>query len=370
MEKLFSKKSILSNFLVLSFLFLGLNSSSKADGLSINGYVDAYYATDNDANASVNRPPINSLSTQKDAFDINLAMLSFSYVNKDYRSKVTIQHGALARAAWPTYANMIQEANVGVRLADGLWLDAGYFLTHIGGEVITPKDNWLSSLALSTQNEPFYQSGMKLTYDVNDKLQFQLHALNGYNIFDDNNKNKSLGWCASYKFNDDLNVSLLGIYGNEAYLGLPIPSSSNISYNFTPKMLNNVVLNYNITKSFLMKASVDISSQDLDFVATSNKSKGTSSSLGGFLALRYLLSDNLSATARVEMYNSKSAVDGATPVTFTSNATGATIGTEYKANSNSYFRLEARSLNYDKANNSIYPFEKRLEGIFTFGVFF
>jgi hypothetical protein len=360
-------KNRLTNFGVLLIcltFFLFLNRELKADGLTINGYVSTYYATDNDSNSVTNRPFINSLNVQKNNFDINIAMISASYVNKDYRAKVTLHHGALARAAWPAQATMIQEANGGVRLADGLWLDAGYFLTHIGGEVITPKDNWLSSLALSTQNEPFFQSGMKLSYDVNDKLHTELHLLNGYNIFDDNNANKSIGWCAAYKANDDLSFSILGIYGNEAYLGL-IPSINNLTFANTPKMLNNVVINYTVSKSLLLKVSADISSQEI----LTNNDKGTSSSLGGFLALRYLISEKLSSSVRLEMYNSNAKFEK-DPLAFESKANGGTFGIEYKTNSNSYLRIEARQLTYAKSDNYKNPFDSRLEGIFSFGVFF
>ncbi len=357
-------------FVIICNLFNSPNKLFAADGLTINGYVDMYYATDNDPNAVTNRPLLNSLNTQKEAFDINHAMLSFTYLNKDYRSKICIHYGALQRSAWPAYsnANMIQEANVGVNLGGGIWLDAGYFLTHIGCEVITPKDNWFNSLALSTQNEPFFQSGLKLTYDASDKLQLQLHCLNGYNLFDDNNKNKSLGYYVSYKFNDDMNIALAGIYGNEIYLGLTIPSTS-IEYNNSPKLLNNVVFNYNISKSLLMKASIDITNQDLNVSIFNKEDKGTSSAMGGFLALRYLMSDKFSASVRAEMYNTKANITSNTN-TYISNAKGITFGCEYKPNSNSYIRLEARQLNYEKGALSQNPFDTRNEGIFSFGVYF
>lgn len=368
-------------FVIICNLFNSPNKLFAADGLTINGYVDMYYATDNDPNAVANRPLLNSLNTQKEAFDINHAMLSFTYLNKDYRSKICIHYGALQRSAWPAYsnANMIQEANVGVNLGGGLWLDAGYFLTHIGCEVITPKDNWFNSLALSTQNEPFFQSGLKLTYDASDKLQLQLHCLNGYNLFDDNNKNKSLGYYVSYKFNDDMNIALAGIYGNEAYLGLPIPINqtiiSSITFNHTPKLLNNIVFNYNVSKSILLKASFDLSNQNVDaeiVTITMPQSvpdfKGTSSSLGGFFAARYLLNNELYISVRAEMYNTKYNTENYSSKA--SNAIGGTLGLEYKPNSNSYIRLEARQLNYEKGALSIKPFDTRNEGIFSFGVYF
>ena len=57
-----------------------------------------------------------------------------------------------------------QNQIAGIKLMDNLWLDSGVFLTHVGGEALLPKNNWISSLALTTMYEPFYQTGVKLAY--------------------------------------------------------------------------------------------------------------------------------------------------------------------------------------------------------------
>lgn len=376
-----------SIFLLMCFILINKSKAnfdtvtiSDTATININCYIDTYYVTDNDFNSAFNRPLLNPLNTQKDAYDVNLVMISLSYLNKDFRSKATFHQGALARTAFPKNSNVIQEANIGVKLIEDLWLDAGYFLTHIGGEVSLPKDNWLSSLALSTQNEPIYQSGLKVTYDVNDKLQLQAHILNGYNIIEENNSSKSLGYFASYKFNDAFNISLSGIYGNEVYSGLD-PNIYIIRYfdpwkaqkeNYT-KMLNNVIINYKVNKILQMRLSFDISSQKGMFVYEPDLIKPrpytygifNTSSYGGFLSLKALISNKINATLRLEMYNSKIGT-----INYSSNAVGGTLGVEFKPNSNTYLRLESRSLSFEKDFSKIYPFSNRLEGIFTFGVYY
>ncbi len=92
---------------------------------------------------------------------------------------------------------LFRKANAGVRLCKNLWLDAGFFRTHVGTEGLFPKENITSSVAVATYFEPYYEAGLKLSYAATEKLALSLYVLNGYNLYEDNNK-KEITWSACH----------------------------------------------------------------------------------------------------------------------------------------------------------------------------
>src|SRR4029079_1870297 len=80
------------------------------------------------------------------------------------------------------------------RVGKGLQLDVGKFVTPHGAEVIEAKDNWnysrslLFSLAI-----PYYHTGVRATYSLNDKVSVMGALVNGWNDFKDNNSGKTFG---------------------------------------------------------------------------------------------------------------------------------------------------------------------------------
>src|SRR5207253_6287909 len=64
----------------------------------------------------------------------------------------------------------------------GLQIDFGKFVTPLGFEVIKTKDDWNYSRGLLfTLAIPFYHSGLRATYNVNDKLSLAGFVVNGWN---------------------------------------------------------------------------------------------------------------------------------------------------------------------------------------------
>ncbi|MBC8043739.1 MAG: outer membrane beta-barrel protein, partial [Rhizobacter sp.] len=171
--------------------------------LVISGYVGAYYAWDNDKRPNqTDFRQFSFIAPQKEQVSLDIAQISAAYSTSNVRAKATLQFGDVTRQ-WSggnnPSANYIQEANAGFMLADKLWLDAGFFLTHIGAEGFFPKDNFMSSLALTTNFEPFGQGGAKLSYQFSDQFSGQFLVMNSYGGFYDNNANKHVGIQLDYK---------------------------------------------------------------------------------------------------------------------------------------------------------------------------
>src|SRR6185503_1699685 len=173
---------------------------------AISFYADAYVAYYTDSLNEDEYQKFPSVSPRSEQFGLNVAMLKANYSSDRVRSTVALHYGDVPRSTWSSTFNLIQEANAGVRLCKNFWVDAGFFRTHVGTEALFPKENITSSVAVGTYFEPYYQAGFKLSYAPCEKLALSLYALNGYNLFEDNNKKKSLGLLATYTINDHLSI--------------------------------------------------------------------------------------------------------------------------------------------------------------------
>ena len=71
----------------------------------------------------------------------------------------------------PDLARNIQEAYVGYRVTDKLWIDEGIYFSHIGFESWISRDNWTYTRSLDAEFTPYYQSGVKATYQPLIKFQ-------------------------------------------------------------------------------------------------------------------------------------------------------------------------------------------------------
>jgi hypothetical protein len=210
------KKPIKKHLIVLdhdsNYVFQKVQTIEPADSLehptlTIGGYVSTYYAYYDDESTTGEFVRFPTICPRNNQFNLNMAMISLKYNSQHLRSNLTFHYGDIPQSTWPTEFNLIQEANVGYRMSKKLWLDAGFFRTHIGIESFQPRENITSSMAVLSFYEPYYLSGAKLTYDVNSKLQFMIGAFNGYNEYIDNNKDKMFGFTTVYKPTDHLSLT-------------------------------------------------------------------------------------------------------------------------------------------------------------------
>ncbi len=195
-----------------SVLFSGTRIADKEDTtdyqhITIGGYVSTYYShytDDTNVGGFVQFP---TMAARNNDFGLNIAQLSMTYRSSRVRSNITLHYGDIPESTWPKTFNLIQEAHAGIKLVKHLWLDAGFFKTHIGLESVQPRENVTSSMAVLTFFEPYYLSGAKLTYEVSKKLAIQLNVFDGYNTYIDNNKNKAVGLSMLYDVNDNISIT-------------------------------------------------------------------------------------------------------------------------------------------------------------------
>lgn len=305
---------------------------------SISGYVDTYYSYDNDKNGNSIRQ-FSAIAPYREEFRINIAQVSLKYNDEKVRGVITAQYGDIPSVNWPSGQQFIQEAYAGFSPSKNLWIDAGFFLTHIGAEGVLPKSNFLTTMSLPVYFEPFYQSGVRVSYDFSKKVYGCFHLVNGYNVFMDNNKNKSAGITLGIKPNDKVEIIYNNLLGNEMSSG---PGKLRI--------YNNLILKLYPAKKLDVIIAGDAAFQE-NSKLTDSTAYGTVYS--GLASLRYRFSPKFSASIRGEYYMDN---DGILSGVMTDNsgkqtglkAFGITAGFEVRPVSMAYFRVEARYLFADK----------------------
>lgn len=340
--------------LILSFVITSAQEKEKnglfaglPEELTLSGYVDTYIAYDNDKGNSLRQ--FSAIAPYRDEFRINIAMLALRYSSKHIRSNIALQFGDIPNVNWPQspneYLQFIQEANIGVSPYKNSWVDAGYFLTHIGAEGIIPRYNFFSTLSLCTYYQPVFQSGIKYSY-TGKKFYTSLMILNGYNVLVDNNVNKSFGLQAGYKPNDKIDFTLNNITGNE------MPSGTEGK----TRIYNELVIKLYPAKKFEVIICGDFCIQDKSKI---DDSTSAGSMFSGFASLKYRASKNISVMLRGEYFDDKDAIF--TPVYTIEGessrgikASGITVGTEYNPTEKSYIRLEGRYLASDPQEKIFY----------------
>ena len=365
------KKFILPSLFLSILLIITKSFSQNELKLNFNSYVDTYIATDNDKSSKTfdtngvhNNRKYSYNDNLKNEFALNLAMITANVEYKNFaRLKITLQAGNLPEKAYSGFGPNIQEAYIGINIIEGLWLDAGYFLTHIGGEVYFPKDNFLTSHSMVTYFEPFYHEGVRLMYE-NGPFTAGFHLCNGNGIFQDNNDNKSFGLSFGYNMGSMLAVSYSGIYGNEE--PAPNPAKNHL--------LHNICLNSTPIEKLNLKAQFDLGQKD-DIVHDSANNKMKSGSFTGIsLQGKYQLIKKFSLAARYSNFNNEDRVEGFGGTDIVKGSELA-FGVEYKPIEKSYIRFEMRMLNLDDKykyflDKDSKPTNSRLEFMINFGVLF
>lgn len=353
------KNFLLSCILLVSAVTILPAQSSDTTRLTISTYVDAYYARFSDTRAVGALQEVQTVSARDNQFSLNIAQIGLHYENPWLRGNVTIHHGDIALATWSGRFRAVQEANVGLLLAKDLWLDIGLFPTHIGTESFLPKNNLLSSTAVATYNEPFYQAGARLSYGGWDNVDLELWVVNGYNLFRDINRSKSVGMLLSVALSDASSLTYTNLFGNEKPELLPVD-------------LFRTYHNLYYTTSF--GSSQLIIGGDFGTQSNSPLSGEGSTMYNALITFRQDLSDQYSATIRGEVFNDP---DGFISGFYATSAGlvgglemfGVTLGLEYRPYANSYLRLESR---YIQAAEELQIFESltnngRLEAMITAG---
>jgi hypothetical protein len=360
----------------------------------IDGYADVYFASYSD-NYKAGAPATNSVIAPKNnSLGLNILQLSGNYTHDDVRGKITLQFGDVPTQAWPADYKYVQEAYVGARLGKKTWLDAGFFKTHIGAEIIPGRYNLTSTIAMVTFHEPFFQGGLRLVQETNSKFNWGVHLLDGFNKFTANTALPAIGFNSTYIVNSKLQI----MYNN-------LLSDEELNNNFNLRFYNNINIAYE-RKKWKVLLGLDIVTQQTN-VYDLGLANYADVVVGGLLTLKYQAFKKVAFVLRPEYFYDRYGTLN-TPVNITKTqkyrdehppqncatcdyaqfipenpdgykTAGITLGAELKLHPEHYFRVEVRYLN-NFTNQQIYDnawgvfkgnkTNQRLELVLTTGLWF
>ena len=184
----------------------GSVAPSPADTMvtvSFGGFVDSYYAYDFGRPANFDRP-FTTQAARHNEFNVNLGYIEAKVSGPRLRGRLALQAGtsvqsnyagepAIGAVSGPSLSRFIQEAVAGYQIKPSLWIDGGIFFSHIGEEGFISRDNLTYTRSLSADFTPYYESGVKLTWQATSKLTALVTVVNGWQNISENNQDKAVG---------------------------------------------------------------------------------------------------------------------------------------------------------------------------------
>ena len=282
-----------------SLLTSNLNAQSKdstSNPLSITGMVDVNF------NKNFNNPAshINdyrNFDVYENQFNVNLAKITFQKAASPVGFRVDIGFGQTmdlvnSDASLGTEKSLrnVEDAYLTAVLpvGNGLTVNAGKLVTHMGGEVIESIGNInYSRSILFAYAIPYYHLGLSANYPFSDKFNATLYIYNGWNNVVDNNKDKTLG--AEISWSPSSSFTFI-----ENYIGGPEEPGGTYK-----RHVFDTIINYQATDALFVTINADYGQEALD-------PAGLAVWKGIALTGKYTLSDISDLGARIEDYYDQS----------------------------------------------------------------
>lgn len=333
--------------------------------IKVSGYIDTYYSYYTDTLGAGGYAKFPTSSPKNNQFGINILQISAKYESNRMRGIATLFYGDIPLSAWSQNLNLIQEANVGFRIYKKLWIDAGYFRTHIGLESIQPRENITTSIAMTTYFEPYFLSGAKLTWQQSDKWIYQVNVFNGFSTFIETNKNKAIGFSICYAGKQWMHT-LNSIVCDEYPSNTPQDHFRHYTNYIGVFKTNHIVLGLEGNFGYQQNSRL-------------NNPNKTAYIFSGIVAFKYRFTHFIAAYTRAELFSDPDEILTGPIENENHNLTGldilgGTLGFEYKPIPNAFFRIESRVLR-TKASERIFYYNNhsnnvRWEGIASIGLWF
>lgn len=271
------------------------SDSLKNKTITLSGFIDAYYCYDFDKPSPKERPGYLYNHRRHNQPALNLALLKAALKKNKWRASLALMAGDYAKynlAAEPKWTRVIYEVNIGYNFNDKFSVDAGVLPSHIGSESAISKDNWTLSRSLLAENSPYYETGVRLNYKPNEKWNFALLGLNGWQHIKDNNSDLAMGTMIQFKPNEKW------FFNSSTFLGNEKPDSVAKQLRF----FHNFYTIYTISKKIAASVFVDFG------VEEKQNSSGANNWLGLVAKMQWTVSDKVNTAFRYEYYKDRAGV--------------------------------------------------------------
>lgn len=321
-------------------------------GLTVTGYVEAYYIHDFTApKTSQERPGFLYNHKRNREVNINVAFIKAAYAGERVRGNLALQVGTYAQYNYAAEQDLIRnifEANAGVKLigpshgkTNGLWLDAGIFASHIGFESAISKDCWTLTRSMLAESSPYYLAGAKLTYNTpNGKWTLLGSVLNGWQRVAKlpGYSGPSVSTQVQYRPSPKLTLNW------STFIGSDRPDSLKQG-----RFFNNFYTIINPTSKFGLILGFDIGSDRKPVIADRRVGSGSYVWYSPVLIARFATSDKSYLAGRIEYYEDKNGVIIGTGTPNGFQTFGYSLNYDYAILPNALFRIEGKMYNSQDA---------------------
>lgn len=216
-------KKILMLIAVFPGMCLQAQDSTRRAALSVSGYAELYYLGAFHRSGANTQPGFLYSHHRQGEAALNLGFIKISHSTARTRASLALAAGTYMNAnysAEPGTLKHVFEANAGIRISKNreLWLDAGIFPSHIGFESAISKDCAVLTRSLAAESSPYYESGVKITYNSrNKKWLLSGMLLNGWQRITRQSGNTMPAWGTQlqYKPNDQLLLNYSSFAGSD-----------------------------------------------------------------------------------------------------------------------------------------------------------
>jgi hypothetical protein len=309
--------------------------------LTVEGYLDLYYAYNFNKPVSKDQPYLVSMSRHNET-NVNLAFVDLKYSSSRVRARVAPGFGTYMNANYANEQGTLKhfvEANAGYKIwkRKNIWIDAGVLGSPYTNESAISKDHLAYTRSLSAENVPYYLSGVKLSMPLSRNVNAFVYILNGWQQIIDQNEGKSIGTQFEWRPNKNLLVNWNTYLGNDRSA---IDSAQGL------RTFSDIFLIYTKQKWSITSCV---------YGGRQKTTEETRAWWQANLIARYAINTMLSITGRVEYFKD---TEGAIVIPIT-NETGFTtfgssLGINVTPDSNLQFRAELRHF---VSNKSVYQRE-------------
>ena len=305
--------------------------------LTLGAFIDGYYAYD------AGRPPTReraytTQAVRANEFNVNLAHIDARISGQRLRGRLALQAGTSVQANYagePTLgstsgaslARHLQEAYVGYRAHDRLWVDAGIFFSNMGAEGWISSDNYTYTRSLVADYSPYYSAGVRAVFQATPRLVARVDLINGWQNISETNTDKAVGTRLDFTARESVTLSHYTYVGTETGGRMRLFTGVSALAAVTPRLK--------------LEVEADIGQQGRA------SGSGADTWHGGVLAARWAFTPQVAFIARGEWYNDPQQVIVVTGGPEGFRASGGSLGIDVTPVEGFMWRTELRHLGAD-----------------------
>lgn len=247
-------------FLLLATLLLGGTTMFAQDAvlvtetvvedektpLEISGFVDAYYQYNFNNNAA----GTTSFTPEHNSFELGMANIVFAKNFDKVGFVADLAFGPRANAANGVggfTTDIVKQLFVTYSPTDAITLTAGNFATFVGYELIDAPGNFNYSTSYMFSNGPFFHTGIKADFAINDKFGAMVGLFNDTDTKSDVGAAPGKHYGAQLSYSDDKTGIYFNVLGGKEDTSL---MANQLDLTATYQATDDLLIGVNVTDKF------------------------------------------------------------------------------------------------------------------------